>query len=52
VLGGGFAPLIFAALQKVYPGAFGSTAYLWGALAITLVCLFIAKETAGQPLRE
>ncbi|WOH63769.1 MFS transporter [Bradyrhizobium sp. BWA-3-5] len=50
VLGGGFAPLIFATLLREYPNTYAIPAYVTGALAITLVALFAATEKAGRDI--
>ncbi|WP_248313569.1 MFS transporter [Bosea sp. F3-2] len=50
VLGGAFAPLIFATLLQQYSGTFALTAYVWAALAVTLAAIIAARETAGRHL--
>lgn len=52
VLGGGFAPLIFATLQKTFEGLLPFYGYLWVALGVTIVCLLLAKETARRELKS
>jgi len=50
VLGGGFAPLIFATLLREYPGTYAIPAYVTGALIITLIALLAATEKAGREI--
>lgn len=50
VLGGGFAPLIFATLLREYPDTYAIPAYVTGALVITLIALLAATEKAGREI--
>jgi MFS family permease len=50
ILGGGIAPLIFASLLRWYRTSFTLSLYLAGALCVTGVALFSARETAHQAL--
>jgi len=50
VLGGGFAPLIFATLLREYPDTYAIPAYVTGALIITLIALLAATEKAGREI--
>ena len=52
VVGGGFAPLIIVSLFSAYHATTPISLYVEGALAITAVCLLVAKETAKLPLKE
>lgn len=51
-LGGGFAPLIFTTLHHEFSGTLAIKLYAWAMLAITLVCVVAAKETANRPLKS
>lgn len=50
VLGGGFAPLMFATLLRVYPDTYAIPMYVTGALIITVVALLAATEKAGREI--
>jgi MFS family permease len=50
VLGGGFAPLIFATLLREYPDTYAIPAYVTGSLIVTLSALFAATEKAGREI--
>jgi MFS family permease len=50
IVGGGIAPLMFAALQKVYGTTLALSTYLAVALLITGVVLLVARERAGAAL--
>lgn len=50
VLGGGFAPLIFATLLREYPNSYAIPLYVSAALIITLIALFAATEKAGREI--
>jgi MFS family permease len=50
LVGGGIAPVMFAALQKVYGTTFALSAYLAVALLVTGLVLLIARERAGVEL--
>jgi MFS family permease len=52
IIGGGFAPLIFAGLFKAYHTWTYIAIYISAGLLVTLVALIAAKETAGKPLEE
>lgn len=52
ILGGGFAPLIIASLFKAYGSTAAISLYVSGALAVTLLALLIARETAHKPLEQ
>jgi metabolite-proton symporter len=52
IIGGGFAPLIIASLYKSYSSTFAVSLYVCAALAVTLIALICAKETAGKPLEK
>ena len=51
IVGGGFAPLIFAALYKGYASTAAISIYVMVALAATGVALFAARETGKSPLQ-
>jgi MFS family permease len=50
VVAGGFAPLIFAAIYGAYGSTMRVSLYVTAALAVTLVALWYAQETAKVPL--
>jgi metabolite-proton symporter len=50
VLGGGFAPLIFATLLREYPDSYAIPTYVTAALIVTLIALFAATEKAGREI--
>jgi hypothetical protein len=50
ILGGGFAPLIIASLFKSWGSTLAVSLYVTGALCVTLIALFVARETAKKPL--
>ncbi|USU18878.1 MFS transporter [Paraburkholderia fungorum] len=52
IIGGGFAPLIFASLFKAYHSWMYIALYISAGLVITIFALMAAKETAGKPLEE
>jgi len=52
ILGGGFAPLIIASLYKAYGSTTAISLYVSLALAVTLVALLVARETARKPLEN
>jgi hypothetical protein len=52
IVGGGFAPLLFAAIYKAYGSTIRVSLYVTVALAVTLFALLHASETAKAPLAE
>ncbi|CAG9272436.1 MFS transporter [Paraburkholderia unamae] len=52
IIGGAFGPLVFASLYKTYQSTTAICLYVAAGLALTLICLLCAKETAGKPLAE
>jgi MFS family permease len=52
VVAGGFAPLIFAAIYKAYGSTMRVSLYVAAALAVTLIALWHAHETAKVPLAK
>ena len=52
IVGGGFAPLIIASLYKSYGSTLAISLYVCAALALTLVALLAARETANKPLES
>ena len=52
VVGGGFAPLIIAALFQYYGTTAAVSVYVIVALLVTTASLLAARETAGKPLEE
>ncbi|MDR7376494.1 metabolite-proton symporter [Rhodoferax ferrireducens] len=52
IVGGGFAPLIIATLFKSYGSTLAISAYVTAALSLTLVAVFVARETAKSPLES
>ncbi|MWL91488.1 MFS transporter [Cupriavidus sp. SW-Y-13] len=52
IVGGGFAPLVFASLYKAYQSSTTLSLYIGAGLLITLVSLLAAKETAHKPLEH
>lgn len=52
VVAGGFAPLIFAALYKAYGTTISLSLYVTVALAVTLIALWLSRETAKTPLAD
>ncbi len=52
VVAGGFAPLIFAALYKAYGTTIPLSLYVSVALAVTLIALWVSRETANMPLAD
>ena len=51
-VGGGLAPLVFTTLYREFPGTLPLKAYIWATLAITIVSVLAARETAGRPLKD
>lgn len=51
-IGGGLAPLVLTTLYRQYEGTLPLKVYLWGTLAITIMSVVFAKETAKRPLEE
>lgn len=52
IVGGGFAPLIIASLYKSYGSTLAISLYVSAAVALTLVALLAARETANKPLES
>jgi MFS family permease len=52
IVAGGFAPLLFAAIYKAYGSTIRVSLYVTVALAVTLIALLHACETAKAPLAE
>jgi MFS family permease len=52
IVGGGFAPLIFASLFRVYHTSTAISVYVVAALCVTIVALLAARETANSPLEK
>ena len=52
IVGGGFAPLIITTLFKSYGSTLAISAYVTGALCLTLTAVFVARETAKAPLES
>ena len=52
VIGGGFAPLIFATLYRAYGTTNSVLLYAATALSITLAVLWVSKETSNVPLAD
>ncbi|MFM0091968.1 MFS transporter [Paraburkholderia sediminicola] len=52
IIGGGFAPLIFASIYKAYQSTTYISLYIAAGLLITVIALIAAKETSGRPLEE
>ncbi|MDR3440309.1 MFS transporter [Telmatospirillum sp.] len=52
VVGGGFAPLIIVTLYHAYSSTLAVSLYVMGALCVTGIALWAAKETAGRPLQD
>ena len=52
VIGGGLAPLAFAAIYRAYGSMIGVSLYVTIALTVTLIALWHAHETANAPLAE
>jgi MFS family permease len=52
VVAGGFAPLIFAAIYRVYGTTIRVSLYVAVALSVTLIVLWFARETAKAPLAD
>jgi MFS family permease len=50
VVGGAFAPLIFATLMQSFTGSAAFVIYTCAALTVTIAALAAASETAGKPL--
>ena len=50
IVGGGIAPVVFAALFKAYGTTLAIGAYTGAALLITALALIVARERAGQAL--
>ena len=50
IVGGGFAPLIIATLFKSYGSTLAISLYVTVALCLTVVAVFVARETAKSPL--
>lgn len=52
IVGGGFAPLIFASLLRFSRSTVPVSLYVCAALAVTLTALAVARETAHLPLEQ
>ena len=52
IVGGGFAPLIIATLFKSYGNTLAVSLYVCAALVLTLLSVFLARETARKPLES
>ena len=52
IVGGGFAPLIIASLYKSYAATLAISLYVSAALVLTLIAVFVARETAKLPLEN
>jgi metabolite-proton symporter len=52
IIGGGFAPLIIAALFQNYHHTIAVSLYVAAALCVTGLALFFARETAHEPLED
>ena len=52
IVGGGFAPLIFASLFRAYHTTTAISLYVVGALCVTCVALLAARETGKSALEE
>ncbi|WP_458767094.1 MFS transporter [Cupriavidus basilensis] len=52
IVGGGFAPLVIASLYKSYGSTLAISLYVSAAVALTLVALLVARETAKKPLES
>jgi MFS family permease len=52
IVAGGLAPLLFTALLRSYGSTLAPSLYLTAALAVTLVAMAVARETARVPLRD
>jgi len=52
IVGGGFAPLLMAYLYQRFGNTLAVSWYVAAALAVTLVAIFAAKETAKKPLED
>ncbi|SOY93370.1 Sugar transporter family protein 13 [Cupriavidus taiwanensis] len=52
IIGGGFAPLVFASLYKTYQSPTTLSLYIGAGLLVTLASLLAAKETAHKPLEH
>jgi MFS family permease len=52
IIGGGFAPLIFASLYKAYQSTTYISLYIAAGLLVTVIALIAARETSGRPLEE
>ncbi|SDP84732.1 MFS transporter [Phyllobacterium sp. OV277] len=52
IVGGGFAPLIIAALFQNYNHTVAISLYVAGALCVTGLALLFARETARRPLED
>jgi metabolite-proton symporter len=52
IVGGGFAPLIIAALYRSYQSTVAVSLYVLAALALTGIALFAARETGKSPLED
>jgi MFS family permease len=52
IVGAGFAPLIMATLLRAYGNTFVVSLYVVGALAMTAVALWAARETSRLPLED
>ena len=50
IVSGGFAPLIIATLFKSYGSTLAISLYVTAALCLTVVAVFVARETAKSPL--
>ncbi len=52
VVGGGFAPLIIAALYRSFRSTLPVSLYVSSALAVTLIAICASAETAKAPLAD
>jgi len=52
IIGGGFSPLIITFLLKEYHHSLPVSFFATAGLAVTLLALYVAKETAHKPLAE
>ncbi len=52
IIGGGFSPLIITFLLKEYNHSLPVSIFATAGLAVTLLALYVAKETAHKPLAE
>jgi hypothetical protein len=52
VVAGGVAPLVFSALYRAYGTTLRLSLYVAAALGVTVLSLWLARETANAPLRD